>query len=93
MMNSSKKIFHVTFTDMGEHVNTLHECKTHEEARLRFNEEVAKFKAKHADYAFAHKDDWDDECCPAFDITEWSLDSEGNLDQIVEDHEGWTPTR
>ena len=91
MTDSKNRAFHVTFTDMGEHVNTLHECKTHEEARLRFNEEVAKFKAKHEDYAFAHEDGWDDDFYPAFDITEWSIDNEGDLNEIVADHEGWTP--
>ena len=46
MNNVDTRAFHVTFTDVGEHVNTLHECKTHEEAHLRFNEEIEKFKAK-----------------------------------------------
>ena len=84
-------VFHVTFTDVGGHVNTLHECKTHEEARIQFSEEVSKFRAKHEDYAFAHEGGWDGDYYPTFDITEWSLDSEGGLDQIVEDHEGWAP--
>ena len=91
MTSIENRIFHVTFTDTGEHVNTLHECKTHEEARLRFNEEVSKFKAKHEDYASAHEDGWDDDYYPAFDITEWSIDDGGGLDEIVKDHEGWTP--
>ena len=69
----------------------MHECKTHEEASLRFNEEVSKFKAKHENYASTHEDGWDDDYYPAFDITEWSIDDEGDLDEIVEDHEGWTP--
>ena len=91
MAEVNASIFHVTFTDAGEHVNTLHECKTHEEALTQFNTEVAKFKDKHEDYAFAHEDGWDEDCYPAFDITEWSVDSEGEAGEIVADHEGWTP--
>ena len=90
MTASKNRAFHVTFTVMGEHVNTLHERRTHEEARLRFNEEVAKFKARHEDYSFAHEDGQDDDCYPALDITEWSLENEENLDETVADHEGWT---